>query len=189
MTRLKSDFTHEGLPRSSRKSEQYFMNAQHLTNYMKDHFAGSVAAIELLNHLISSNRGKTDEQFFVHLRDEVVEDQEALRGLLHDLDTEGGAIRNTTAFLSEKLARIKLLLENPSGGQLARLEKLEALALGIEGKRTLWSALLAVAEEIPILRQVDFARLGQRADDQRKRVEVRRLEAAREAFVPAKSDD
>ena len=168
------------------------MNAQHLTNYMKDHFAGSVAAIELLNHLISSNRGKTDEQFFSRLRDEVVEDQEALRGLLHDLDAEdaeGGAIRNTTAFLSEKLARIKLLLENPSGGQLARLEKLEALALGIEGKRTLWGALLAVAEEIPALRKVDFARLSQRADDQRKRVEVRRLEAAREAFGPAKSDD
>ena len=108
-----------------------------LTNYMKDHFAGSVAAIELLNHLISSHRGKTHEQFFICLRDEVVEDQEVLRGLLQDLDAEGGALRNTTAFLSEKLARIKLLLENPTGGQLARLEKLEALALGIEGKRTL----------------------------------------------------
>src|ERR1700722_10755576 len=118
------------------------MNAQHLKNYFKDHFAGSVAAIELLNHLISSNRRKTDEQFFVHLRDEVVEDKETLRGLLHDLDTECGEIRNTTAFLSEKLSRVKLLLENPSGGQLARLEKLEALALGIEGKRALWGSLL-----------------------------------------------
>jgi len=154
---------------------------------MKDHFAGSVAAIELLNHLISSHRGKTHEQFFIRLRDEVVEDQEVLRSLLHDLDAEGGALRNTTAFLSEKLARIKLLLENPTGGQLARLEKLEALALGIEGKRTLWCTLLAVAEEIPTLRQVDFPRLSQRADDQRKCVEVRRIEAAREAFVPAKS--
>jgi hypothetical protein len=37
------------------------------------------------------------------------------------------------------------------------------------------------------LRQVDFPRLSQRADDQRKRVEARRIEAAREAFVPAKS--
>jgi hypothetical protein len=35
------------------------------------------------------------------------------RGLLHDLDAESGAFRNTTAFLSEKLARIKLLLEIP----------------------------------------------------------------------------
>ncbi len=34
------------------------MNEKHLTNYLKDHFAGSVAAVELLNHLISSHRGK-----------------------------------------------------------------------------------------------------------------------------------
>jgi hypothetical protein len=141
------------------------MHERHLTNYMQDHFAGSVDAVELLNHLISSHRGKTHEQFFIRLRDEVAEDQEVLRGLLHDLDAEGGALRNTTAFLSEKFARIKLLLENP-GGQLARLEKLEAPALGIEGKRTLWRTLLAVAEQKQALRKVDFTRLDQRADDQ-----------------------
>ena len=162
------------------------MNAKHLTTYMKDHFAGSVAAVELLDHLISSNRGKTDGQIFVQLRQEVSEDQEALEKLLRDLNSDSGAVRNATAFLSEKLARIKLLLEDPSGGQLARLEKLEALALGIEGKRALWHALLAVAEEIPALRKVDLARLDQRAEDQRERVEVLRIEAVREAFAPAK---
>ena len=113
------------------------MNAKHLTNYMKDHFAGSVAAVELLDHLVSSERGKTHEQFFIRLRQEVGEDQEVLSGVLHDLHADPGAVRNTTAFLSEKLARIKLMLEDPSGGQLARLEKLEALALGIDGKRAL----------------------------------------------------
>ena len=163
------------------------MNAKHLTNYMKDHFAGSVAAVELLNHLISSHRGKTHEQFFIQLRKDVREDQEVLQGLLHDLGAGGGALRNTTAFLSEKFARIKLLLEDPAGTQLARLEKLEALALGIEGKRALWRALLAVAEDIPALRKVDLARLDQRADDQHQRIETRRIEAARVAFVPAKS--
>jgi hypothetical protein len=154
---------------------------------MKDHFAGSVAAVELLNHLISSHRGETNEKVFVWLRDEVAEDQEVLRGLLHDLDAESGAFRNTTAFLSEKFARIKLLLENPAGGQLARIEKLEALVLGIEGKRTFWRTLLAVAEEKPALRKVDFDRLGQRADDQRKRVESLRIEAALAAFARVKS--
>src|ERR1700674_4430080 len=162
------------------------MNAKLLTNYMKDHFAGSVAAVELLNHLISSHRGKTHEQFFIRLKEEVAEDQEVLQGLLHDLDSGGGALRNTTAFLSEKLARIKLLLEDPSGGQLARLEKLEALALGIDGKRALWRSLLAGAE-IPALEKVDFAKLDQRAEDQRKRVEDHRIEAAREAFGPVGS--
>jgi len=60
---------------------------------------------------------------------------------LHDLGAGGGALRNTTAFLSEKFARIDLLLEDPAGTQLARLEKLEALASGIEGKRALWRFL------------------------------------------------
>jgi hypothetical protein len=92
------------------------MNAKHLTNYLKDHFAGSVAAVELLDHLISSERGKIHEQLFIQLRQEVGEDQEVLSGLLRDLHADLGAVRNTTAFLGEKLARIKLLLEDPSGG-------------------------------------------------------------------------
>jgi hypothetical protein len=138
------------------------MNSRHLTNYLKDHFAGSVAAIELLDHLISSHRGKTHEQFFIQLRQEVDEDQEVLSGLLHDLDADSGPVRNTTAFLSEKLTRVKLLLEDPSGGHLARLEKLEALALGIEGKRALWRSLFAIAEVIPALRKLDLTRLVHR---------------------------
>ena len=163
------------------------MNAKHLTTYMKDHFAGSVAAVELLDHLISFSRGKTHEPFLIQLRQEVAEDQEALRGLLHDLDSARGTLRDATAFVSEKLARIKLLLEDPSGGQLALLEKLETLALGIDGKRALWRSLLAVAEEIPALHNVDLVGLDQRAGDQRDRVEDLRVEAAREAFAPTKS--
>jgi hypothetical protein len=41
----------------------------------------------------------------------------------------------------------------------------------------LWRGLLAVAEEIPALRNVDLVRLDQRIDDQR--LEVRRIGAAR----------
>jgi hypothetical protein len=164
------------------------MNAKHLTTYMKDHFAGSVAAMELLSHLISSAHEKSQQPFFTQLRNEVSEDQDLLQGLLHDLDSSDGAVRNFTAFLSEKLARIKLLLEDSAGGRLARLEKLEALALGIEGKRALWRALEAVAPEIPALNKVDFGRLEQRANDQRERLEVRRIEAARGALIPGKSD-
>ena len=163
------------------------MNSRHLTSYLKDHFAGSVAALELLDHLISSHPGKVHEQFFIQLRQEVDEDQEVLSGLLHDLDADSGPVRNTTAFLSEKLTRVKLLLEDPSGGHLARLEKLEALALGIDGKRALWRSLFAIAEVIPALRELDLTRLDQRAEDQRGRVEKIRMEAARDAFVSTKS--
>ena len=52
--------TFEGHPESVLEKRPYFMNAKHLVTYMKDHFAGSVAADELLDHLISSNCGKTN---------------------------------------------------------------------------------------------------------------------------------
>lgn len=63
----------------------YIMSAKHLTTYLKDHFAGSVAALELLDHLISSHRAKSQEQLFVRLRQEVSEDQEVLQKILYAL--------------------------------------------------------------------------------------------------------
>lgn len=80
--------------------------------------------------------------------------------------------------MGEKLPRIKLLLEDRSGDQLARLEKLEALALGIEGKRELWRSLSGRSREISALRKVDFGGPDKRAEDQRERVENLRMKAA-----------
>lgn len=159
------------------------MNLEHLKTYMKDHYAGSVAAVQLLDHLVSANVSKPHEAFFVALRREVSEDQTALEKMLQDLHSGEGLMRHAAAFIGEKLARLKLLLEDPGGNRLAYFEKLEALALGIEGKRALWRALGAVASEAPTLQNVDFDRLNQRAEAQRQRVEAVRIEAAREAFI------
>jgi hypothetical protein len=163
------------------------MNLEHLRTYMKDHYAGSVAALQLLDHLVTTNAAKPQESFFIALRQEVSEDQNALEKMLHELDGAEGLMRNAAAFLGEKLSRVELLLEDPSGSRLAYFEKLEALALGIEGKRALWGALGAVASEAPTLRNVDFDHLDQRADAQRKRVEAVRIQAAREAFTSSRN--
>jgi hypothetical protein len=117
------------------------MNLDHLKTYMKDHHMGSVAAVQLLDHLVSANAAKPHETFFIALRREVCEDQTALEKMLHDLHGSEGVMRNAAAFVGEKLSRVKLLLEDPSGSRLAYFEKLEALAIGIEGKRALWRAL------------------------------------------------
>jgi len=55
------------------------------------------------------------------------------------------------------------------------------LALGIRGKQLLWRAL--AASDWPALQDVDLVRLEQRAIEQQKRVEEKRLVAAREAFT------
>jgi hypothetical protein len=159
------------------------MNPKHLLTYLKDHLAGSTIALEILEHLISTHTGTPLEPLFRKLREEIVQDRQALEGIIRRFGSAESPIRNTGAWLSEKLARVKLLLEGAGGGPMARLEALEALSLGIEGKRALWDALAAAAPAVPPLQGVDLDLLKQRAQQQRERVEALRLEAAREALA------
>jgi hypothetical protein len=58
----------------------------------------------------------------------------------------------------------------------------EALGSGIDGKRAMWTALAQVAHTTSGLDTTELKRLEQRGADQRKRVEVIRLQAARLAL-------
>ena len=80
---------------------------------------------------------------------------------------------------------IKLRLNDWAGGEFRLFEALEALSLGIEGKRCLWVALAGAAEQSPALRLLDYAHLAARAQEQRTRVEAKRLETAAAALVAA----
>jgi hypothetical protein len=123
--------------------------------------------------------------FLAELRTDIVADREALEALMKQLQVTESRTRKGTAWLSEKVTQLKLRLDDPSGGPLRLFEALEAVAIGIEGKRALWRALAAAAEGTPELRVVDYKRLEQRAEEQRQRVEVRRLEAAKLALGAA----
>ena len=65
---------------------------------------------------------------------------------------------------------------------LSRLEQLEALSLGVEGKLALWKTLRHTHGDDPRLAGVDFDELAGRAQSQRRRLERQRLSAAEEAF-------
>jgi hypothetical protein len=73
-------------------------------------------------------------------------------------------------------------LDDSARGPLRLLETLEAVRLGIDGKLALWQALNAAAPVAPRLQGLDYERLAQRAEEQRRRVEVHRVEAARAAL-------
>lgn len=90
--------------------------------------------------------------------------------------------RQATAWLVEKAAGLKMRIDDPTDGALQLLETLEGLALGIDGKRALWDGLTVVAVDVPALQGIDYARLIQRAQAQRGRVEALRLEAAKAAL-------
>jgi hypothetical protein len=155
---------------------------EHLTTYLNDHLAGSVVAIELMENLEELYAGTPVADFVVELRADVEADREELKALMDHLQISESRTRKASAWLTEKLTELKLRLDDPTRGDLRLFESLEALSLGIEGKKSLWLALSAAAEVSPGLRIADYERLKQRAEEQRSRVEAKRIEVAKAAL-------
>jgi hypothetical protein len=155
---------------------------QRFNEYANDHLAGSVGALELLDRLIDGNKGKPLERFFRDLRSEIERDQEVLKELIARLGEKESAVRKAGAWIVEKLSRAKIQLSETEEGKMGLFLALEALALGITGKRMLWRALAAAAENVAQLRGPDYAALEERAVEQHDRVETKRLEVARKLF-------
>jgi len=155
------------------------MSVDNLTTYLNDHLAGSVLALELLDHMISLQQGKPPEQVLTKIHSEIEEDQKTLQALLEGVGGTESRLRQAAAWLTEKLGRAKLSLDDSGTGELQMLEALEALALGIQGKGALWRALAAASVRATHL---DYASLEQRALRQFQTVEGLRIEAARAAL-------
>jgi hypothetical protein len=155
----------------------------HLATYLQDHLAGAEAAVELLEHLEKARAETGLASWAGELRADVEADRQELEALMDRLHVAASRPRQAFAWLGEKVTGIKLWVDDPRDGGLRLLESLEALALGIEGKGALWRSLAAAAQAAPTLQGVDYDRLERRAEDQRRRVEGRRLEAARDALA------
>ena len=159
------------------------MASDYIATYLNDHLAGATGALELLEHLETEHAGTEVGRLAAELRADVAADRQTLESIMDRLQVAQSRTRKAAAWLGEKAAELKLRLDDPAGGSLRLFESLEALSLGIEGKRSLWRALAAAAEEAPHLRVADYEDLIRRAEEQRSRVEAARLEAARRALT------
>lgn len=159
------------------------MAREYLATYLKDHLAGSVAAVELLAHLEAVYPGTDMARFFTALRDDIEADRHELERLMHHLQIFESRSRKASAWMAGKFTELKLRLDDRARGPLRLLESLEAVGLGIHGKLALWRALSAAASVNPALHgTLDYQRLEKRAEEQREAVEILRLEAAKAAF-------
>jgi hypothetical protein len=156
-----------------------------LAIYLNDHFAGSVAAVELLDHLLTILADDDRRAVLVAVRKDVEEDQEVLRQILHGVGAHESIIRKAAAWLTEKIGLAKLRLDDPHAGELHLLEAFEAVALGVQGKLALWGSLATQQTQWPELQGLDFSLLQRRAEDQHQRIEALRLRSARVALAPS----
>jgi hypothetical protein len=153
-----------------------------LTRYLQDHLAGSVAALQLMEALADHARGLPLAQKIRGLHDEVAEEQETLKAILARLEGEESSLKQAAAWLTEKVHRARLTLAERTHPALARLEALESLALGLQGKLALYRALEDAAPHEPRLGGYPFAALQARTLIQHAMVEHERMAAARAAF-------
>ena len=159
------------------------MSNEHMAIYLNDHLAGSTAALELLELLEKEHAGTATGRFVAELREEIISDQRELRALMKRLRVAESTSRKAAAWLTELITELKLWLEDRPRGAFRLFEVLEGVSVGIEGKRLLWSALAVLAADVPELQGTDYARLEQRAGEQRQRVEAVRLDTGRTAFA------
>jgi len=156
--------------------ERKFLNI-----YLNDHLAGSVVGSRLARRIARKNRGNDYGAPVSRIAEEIEEDQRQLQEVMERTGVRTKRPRLALAWLAEKTMRLK-----PNGtlvaySPLSRVLDLEGLTMGITGKLELWRSLDASLNGSD-LQGIDLARLIERAEDQRDRVEDLRIRAAREAL-------
>jgi hypothetical protein len=157
-------------------------DAQRLNIYLNDHLAGSDVALELLTRLADSAGAPEIRDTAATLHDEIQSDQRILRDLIAALGGNESHVKRALGWLAEKAARLKFGSSAEEDG-FALFESLELLALGIEGKCSLWRALATIADREPVIRDLDLGALLERAHAQHDEVELLRLALAPDALL------
>jgi len=153
-----------------------------LATYLNDHLAGATVGVELANRVAGSNRGTSYGAPLARLSREIEEDRATLEDVMRRLGVRKDRVKVALSWSVEKVGRLKpndrLLTYSP----LSRLEEMEILSLGVEGKLAMWEALREAHGGDRRLAKFDLDELIKRARSQRRRLETQRLKAASEAL-------
>jgi hypothetical protein len=151
--------------------------------YLNDQFALGVAWRELARRAARNNRGTDLGAALERVATGITEDVDTFRGVMRQLHVRPDPVKPALTWVAERIGRIK-----PNGrlrgySPLSRFEELEFLAMGIEGKKQLWTTLRDLAGLAARLPDVDFDELIRRAERQRTELEPFRVRARTEALA------
>ena len=153
----------------------------HLGIYLNDHLGGSTVGLELIKRIRGENEGTPLGAFMERLAEEIEEDRETLLEFIDVVGASPSQMKVVGGWVSEKLGRLKLNGQLLGYSPLSRFSELEALSLGVEGKRIMWGALLETqADRFGTER---LRGLIDRAERQRAEIEEHRRVASREALA------
>ena len=150
--------------------------------YMNDHLAIGVGWRELARRAEKANSGTELGSALHRVAAEIAEDVGTVEELMERLGLARDSVKARLAIAGERLGRLKLNGSLCEYSPLSRYLELELLAIGIEGKKTLWATLRDFTFVPERLGDVDFDALIARAERQRSALQPFRAEAGRESF-------
>jgi hypothetical protein len=150
--------------------------------YLNDHLAGSAGGSALAHRLANSHKGTAAARELAALARAIDEDRDALIEIMGQLGIPRTYYKEPLAVIAERLGRFKLNGSLLHRSPLSSVVELEAMALGVTGKRSGWRSLRELAGSEPRLDGARLDTLIQRADDQLAVLEELRVRAVAEAM-------
>lgn len=149
-----------------------------LVAYLRDHLSGADAGIHVVRRLAHRHRDLQDGPLFAQLADEFEQERRVVATLLARL---GASTQSAKRLASRASAAVLGVAAGGRPGDLALLQTLEALAIGIQGKRCLWRALHMI-ETPRSAADIDAVALEAQAVRQWDAVDTRRRRLAADTF-------
>jgi hypothetical protein len=141
-------------------------NSELLPIYLRDHYAGAAAGLELAKRTAKSNEGPEFGAFLTDLAAQIEADRAQLEDVMERLEVSPDPVKTGVGWLAEKLGRLKLNGQLIGYSPLSRVIELEGLSSGVRGKLALWRTLSTAAPTEPRLEGIDFDQLIARAEEQ-----------------------
>jgi len=169
------------LARPARRSRRSTRGRQALIAYLRDHLSGSDVAVGVVHRLVSTDQTVVDRPLFRRLAKEFEEDRSVVRALLNELGASGRSIKRAAGIASGAVLSVTA---GGAPGELSLLRTLEALSIGVQGKRCMWRALQTLR---PSSGGMDFVELEAKAIRQWEAIEERRRDLVVRTFAAMES--
>lgn len=154
-----------------------------LAAYFDEHLAGAAVAIEIAERLADDDEIQTS---IVGLLDELDTDRAVLEEIRSRLPVGENVVKRTLGLVGGILAQLRE--RSPLGSPPPKKEDLEALAVGIWGKRLLWGTVARVALHDERFGDLDVGSLARRAEEQEKTLLRLRADATESELELARHD-
>jgi hypothetical protein len=142
-----------------------------------------MVGLELARRTQAENKDNSVGEYYRVFVPELAEDRATLIGVMAALGMKRDMVKQSVAWVGEKLGRLKLNGHLTSYSPLSRMVELEALCVGTEGRLSLWRTLRRLSRKDERLGRFDFTTLINRAEQQRRTLERLRQQAADGAFL------